>query len=114
MRKFIILSALCIGLVGCESSGNYEGQSAEYWFNSYDEAEAQVEDLRAELESKNNELSDTIYELDDIQVQLDDSLSEIDDLQDELSSAERAYKNLKDCILFAHDVDDAEDCYYYN
>lgn len=38
--------------------GKYEGQTAEEWFNQYDEASAQVENLRDALQEANNNIEE--------------------------------------------------------
>ncbi len=47
--------------------GKYEGESAEYWFNAYDEASGQVEELQSKVEGLQTalqEANDNIEEAD--------------------------------------------------
>lgn len=55
----IVVICFVFGSIG--GIGKYEGQSAEYWFNADDEAEAQVE----ELQNKVNEYQTALQEAND-------------------------------------------------
>lgn len=70
--------------------GKYEGETAEYWFNAYDEAAAEVDDYKAALEEANSNIEDANSMISDVQDSSDieelrdalDSLSQVDTVSD--------------------------------
>lgn len=68
--------------------GKYEGQSAEEWYNEYDESEAQVADLQDKV--------------DGLQSALDEANSNIDDANSEIDSAKsysgESYEEMEEAI----------------
>lgn len=100
MKNYIFPFTLCLFfLTGCQGIGNYEGLTAEEWFNEYDVAEAKNQELK-------NQISDLEYEKDDFQVQLDDIEAEKSELEDELQRIRDDYNGLKSCLrIWPNDTD---------
>lgn len=71
--------------------GKYEGQTAEYWFNAYDEATAenddlqtQIEDWRTALDEANNNIEDGNYKIRNAKIYSWESYEEMGDALDSL------------------------------
>jgi hypothetical protein len=72
----IFVGGLIIGIIVASLffPQKYEGETAEYWFNAYDEQIAYTEDLETQVEEKDTEIS----VLEDKVNEKDDCLSEIE------------------------------------
>lgn len=43
------------------NQGKYEGETAEYWYNAYDESESRIQDYKDALEQANTNIDDAKY-----------------------------------------------------
>jgi len=98
----LILALLAIGLIiwvisglfrGIGSLGKYEGLNAEEWFNEYDYAETQIDELQTELFNTQEDLEEAENKIDDIQDDLDKLKSCVESSSYYYYSAEDVYYN---------------------
>lgn len=96
MKKLIAGAFILVALSGCQQLGKYDGQTAEEWFNKYDYADAEVENLRGRLS--------------DVEAERDDWESQYYDMESEKDDWEEKYESLKQCVFMQDE--DSSDCYY--
>lgn len=105
--KKVLTGVVLLGLVGCSS--NYEGKTAQEWFNLYDEENARYEDLKSQYDGLLSEKEELEYERDDLQSQVDDT-TELEEALESASKYKREYEDIKSCVLYSEDTS----CYYYH
>lgn len=76
--------------------GKYEGEGAEYWFNAYDEENAQVEELQGQVEEYQTALQEANDNIDEANsmienVQSSSDVYELQDAIDSLSTVDTVY-----------------------
>ncbi len=104
MQKYYVMAMIVILLfvtTGCESE--YQGKTAEAWFNEYDICDANSIDLQ-------NQISDLEVERDDLEYQYDEAVTNIEELEEDLKKAKSDYDDLKTCVLM--EGEEARDCYF--
>lgn len=83
MRNVIgwIIGIVVVYYVFSSISGTqeYEGRSAEEWFNEYDESSAQVEELRTVLEEANSNIEEANYRIEAAKSYAGDSYGDMED-----------------------------------
>lgn len=102
MHKILVLTAISLLFTGC-TSGEYEGLTAEEWFNEYDAAVAENQDLTYQIEDLQNEYDNLQYEHDDLVSEFDDLIYGYEDLEAE-------YADLVNCLNRAYDYEEFQDC----
>lgn len=111
-KYYVIISITLILLVmsGCQQIGQYEGKTAQEWFNEYDSAETDNQKLESQISDLESEHYDMQVQYDDLESEKNDLESEKSDLESELDETKDKYDSLKSCVFIAEG--DAEDCYY--
>jgi len=89
MQKITIaffIFVLSVGLAGCSSG--YEGESAEFWFNAYDEENAKVEEFRSALEEANDNIDQANSNIRNAKYYSGESYEDMEDALDSLNTVD--------------------------
>ena len=60
MQKYFLFSFLIafVLLTACDGVGNYQGESAQYWYQEYDACDSNATDLQNQLDDAENNIED--------------------------------------------------------